>query len=107
MTDPHHNPAITFAAFQGLIRERYFATDSARGAPGTFLLFMEEVGELATSLHENRQGKTPTAAQRANMHEEFADVIAWLMTLANIMGVDVAQALTKYTDPDRVKGVKD
>lgn len=98
---------ITVAGFQNLIRERYFATDSARGAAGTFLLFMEEVGELATSLHENRPGKSPTEAQRANMSEEFADVLAWMMTLANIMGVDVAAALEKYTDPDRVKGVKD
>ena len=98
---------ISVAAFQRLIRDRYYATDSARGAAGTFLLFMEEVGELATSLHENRPGKTPTESQRLNMHEEFADVVAWLMTLANIMGVDVAAALEKYTDPDRVKGVKD
>jgi len=106
MSDSHRAGAseLTVAAFQALIRERYYATDSVRGAPGTFLLFMEEVGELATSLHENRAGKAPTDAQRANMHEEFADVLAWLMTLANIMGVDVAGALSKYTDPDRVKG---
>jgi NTP pyrophosphatase (non-canonical NTP hydrolase) len=98
---------ITVASFQALIRDRYYATDSARGAAGTFLLFIEEVGELATSLHENRPGKSPTDAQRANLSEEFADVMAWMMTLANIMGVDVAAALEKYTDPDRVKGVKD
>lgn len=98
---------ITVAAFQALIRERYYATDSARGAAGTFLLFMEEVGELATALHENRPGKSPTPAQRSNLEEEFADVLAWMMTLANIMGVDVASTLEKYTDPERVKGVKD
>lgn len=98
---------ITVAAFQALIRERYYATDSARGAAGTFLLFMEEVGELATALHDNRPGKSPTPAQRANLDEEFADVLAWMMTLANIMGVDVASTLEKYTDPERVKGVKD
>lgn len=100
-------PNLSVSDFQTLIRDRYYATDSARGPAGTFLLFMEEVGELATALHDNRPGKTPTPDQQANLKEEFADVLAWLMTLANIMQVDVADALTKYTDPDRVKGVKD
>lgn len=101
------SPGLTVAAFQGLIRERYYATDSARGSAGTFLLFMEEVGELATSLHENRPGKAPTPEQRANLGEEFADVFAWLCTLANISGVDLARELAKYTTPGRVEGTKD
>jgi len=99
--------ALTFRAFQELIRERYFATDSARGTPGTFMWLIEEVGELATSLQENAPGKNPTPAQRANLREEFADVIAWLTTLANIHGVDLEEAMTKYTQPGRVEGVKD
>jgi len=99
-------PDVTFREFQQLIRDRYFATDSARGVPGTFMWLIEEVGELATSLQDNAPGKTPTAADRANLVEEFADVIAWLTTLANIANVDLAQALTKYTDLSRVKGVK-
>lgn len=97
---------ITVKQFQDLIRERYFASDNARGPAGTFLLFMEEVGELATALHDNRRGHEPTAEQRANLVEEFADVLAWLSTLANITGVDLEQALEKYTDRERVKGVK-
>lgn len=100
-------PPLTVAAFQDLIRRRYFPTDSARGASGTFVLFIEEVGELATALHENRPGKSPTPEQRANLEEEFADVLAWLMTLANIMGVDMERALAKYTTEGRVQGVKD
>lgn len=104
---PHDHPSITVTAFQDLIRQRYYATDSARGIPGTFMWFIEEVGELSTALMENAPGKTPTETQRANLSEEFADVLAWLMTLANIAGVDLAAALSKYTDPDRVKGVKD
>lgn len=101
--------SLTFAAFQQLIRDRYYATDSARGPAGTFLLFMEEVGELATALHDNRPGKTkpPTPEQRANLEEEFADVLAWLATLANITGVDFDAALSKYTTPGRVEGTKD
>ena len=97
---------ITLAAFQLLIRDRYYATDAARGPAGTFLLLMEEVGELATALHDNRPGVELTPAQRDNLAEEFADVVAWLATLANITGVDLESALTKYTVPGRVEGTK-
>lgn len=97
---------LTFAQFQELIRRRYYATDSARGTPGTFLWFIEELGELATALQDNAPGRSPTPEQRANLEEEFADVLAWLTTLANINGVDLEKALSKYTDEERVKGVK-
>lgn len=108
MTDPSPNtkPIVTIADLQGLIRERYFATDNARGPAGTFLLLMEEVGELATALHDNRPGATPTPEQRDNLAEEFADVLAWLATIANITGVNLTDALTKYTEPGRVTGFK-
>jgi NTP pyrophosphatase (non-canonical NTP hydrolase) len=105
MTTP--TPPVTFRAFQQLIRDRYYPTDSARGPAGTFVLLIEEVGELATALHDNRPGKSPTPEQQANLAEEFADVIAWLATLANIHNVDLDQALAKYTTPGRVEGVKD
>lgn len=77
---------LTLAEFQKLISSRYEATDRARGTPRTFLWFIEEVGELATALNgEDRQ----------NLHEEFADVFAWLCTLANINDVDLAQAVAE------------
>lgn len=99
-------PDVSFREFQQLIRDRYYATDAARGVPGTFMWLIEEVGELATSLQDNAPGQSPTAQERSNLVEEFADVIAWLTTLANIAKVDLAEALTKYTDLSRVKGVK-
>ncbi|CAG0974440.1 dCTP diphosphatase [Phycisphaerales bacterium] len=102
MADP-----LSIRAFQQLIRDRYFATDSARGTPGTFMWLIEEVGELATALQDNAPGKSPTPEQRANLSEEFADVLAWLATLANVNGVDLELALEKYTNPGRVEGVKD
>ncbi len=70
---------------------------------------IEEVGELATALQDNAPGKSPppTAEQRKNLEEEFADVLAWLMTLANINGVEMETALEKYTTPGGVQGVKD
>ncbi len=93
---------LTVKAIQQLIRDRYYATDSARGVPGTFMWFIEEVGELSTALANNAPGKSPTPEERANLDEEFADVLAWLCTLANITGVDLEKALEKYT----VKGVE-
>lgn len=97
---------LTVRQFQELIRGRYHATDSARGTPGTFMWLIEEVGELATALHECAPDRKPTEEQRRNLEEEFADVLAWLATLANVNGVDLTRALSKYTDKDRVKGVK-
>ena len=84
---------LTIAAFQALIRQKYYKTDAARGTPGTFMWFIEEIGELATALQNNAPGKAPTPEQRANLDEEFADVFAWLMTLANINNVNVEAAL--------------
>ena len=89
--------------FQQLIRDRYYATDSARGAAGTFLWFSEEVGELAHALGKLEKG-TP---DRANLDEEFADVLAWLATLANIAGVDLERAIhAKYLADGGPKGTK-
>ena len=106
--DPNPTAAddrLTIDAFQALIRERYYESDAARGAAATFVLLVEEVGELARALH--RTGKpTATDADRANLEEEFADVLAWLTTLANVSGVDLERALGKYTGPGRVEGVK-
>jgi len=100
--------AMTVRGFQRLIKDRYFASDNARGTAGTFLYLTEEFGELATALANcNRPNRPPSDAERSNLEEEFADVLAWLATLANINGVDLADTLVKYTDPDRVQGIKD
>lgn len=101
-----NDPHLTFREFQDLIRERYHETDAARGTAGTFMWLIEEIGELATALHENAPGKEADAAKRANLEEEFADVFAWLTTLANVNNVDLDKALEKYTVRG-VEGVKD
>jgi NTP pyrophosphatase (non-canonical NTP hydrolase) len=82
--------------FQRLIAQKYKKRDRERGIPATFMWFIEEVGELATALANGDQ---------ANKKEEFADVFAWLCTLANISDVDLEKACTKYTDGS-VKGFK-
>jgi NTP pyrophosphatase (non-canonical NTP hydrolase) len=79
---------MTLREFQDFIRRKYYATDSQRGTAGTFLWFVEEVGELASAL---------AGSDEQNKEEEFADVLAWLCTLANINDVDLEKAITKYT----------
>ena len=79
--------ALTLPQLQALIRDAYDAKDRRRGVEGTFMWFMEEVGELSSAL---RRGQEELAA-------EFADVLAWLTTLANIAGVDLDAAVqAKY-----------
>jgi NTP pyrophosphatase (non-canonical NTP hydrolase) len=72
--------------FQRRIEEIYFARDSARGLAGTHMWFCEEVGELTRAL---RRG------QRDELAGEFADVLAWLATLASIAGVDLESAASE------------
>ena len=97
---------MTIHEFQELIRRRYFATDSARGAPGTFLWFAEEVGELAHAIGKHQRGER-SASDRANLDEEFADVMAWLATLANIHDVDLTRAIhEKYVKAGGPEGTK-
>ena len=79
---------ITIREFQQFIRDKYHARDSERGTPGTFMWFIEEVGELATAL---------AGTDQDNKEEEFADVLAWMCTLANINNVDLSKAIEKYT----------
>ena len=83
-------------AFQDLIRRTYYERDSRRGTPGTFLWFMEEVGELASAL---------AGDDEHDKADEFGDVFAWLCTLANINDVDLEAAVAKYTTGD-VSGCK-
>lgn len=89
---------LTIADFQKHIFDRYAKVDRERGWPKTFAYFIEEVGELATAL---------TGEDRANLEEEFADVVAWLCTLANITDVDLAGAIQrKYLGERRPEGHK-
>jgi NTP pyrophosphatase (non-canonical NTP hydrolase) len=75
--------------FQEMMRQLYFKRDSERGVSGTFKWLVEEVEELGEEL---RKGTDKEATEK-----EFADVIAWLASLANIMGIDIEKAaVNKY-----------
>jgi len=94
---------MNIAEFQQLIRDRYYETDSARGPAGTFLWFAEEFGELAEAIGQHLRGD----GNHAHLEEEFADVMAWLATLANITNVDLAKAIErKYIEGGGPKGTK-
>ncbi|HEX8323058.1 MAG TPA: MazG nucleotide pyrophosphohydrolase domain-containing protein [Tepidisphaeraceae bacterium] len=96
------NP-LTVAAFQQHIRDKYETVDRARGSAKTFVWFIEEVGELATALN----GDAQAPAVRANLEEEFADVLAWLCTLANINDVELADVIArKYLGEKPPEGTK-
>lgn len=79
-------PVVTLADFQQLIRQMYLEKDIARGLDGTFMWLIEEIGELAAAL------RSGTLQQRS---DEFADVLAWLATIANVAGVDLTEAVTQ------------
>jgi NTP pyrophosphatase (non-canonical NTP hydrolase) len=79
-------PPLSLSELQALIRKMYMSKDEARGVEGTFMWLMEEIGELATALREG----TPE-----ELALEFADVLAWLATIANVAGVDLEAAVRK------------
>ena len=78
--------SMTLGQLQQRVRDLYGDKDARRGVEGTFMWFMEEVGELS-------------AALRGGDHDErvleFADVLAWLVTLANCTGVDLDEAVAR------------
>ena len=77
---------LTLSDLQRHIRDMYFEKDAARGVEGTFMWLTEEIGELASALRGN---------DRENLAEEFADVIAWLTTIANVAEIDLNEALVQ------------
>jgi len=71
----------------------YGARDAERGRDATFRWLTEEVGELAKALR---------TGDRANLEHEFGDVLAWLASLANQLGLSLDDAAQRYvTDPPR------
>lgn len=88
---------MELSALQQLVKERYFKTDSERGIFHTALWFHEEVGELSSAI---------ASGDKENAKEEFADVLMWLLTLANLMEVDIQQAVDAYLENPRKNPAK-
>ncbi len=76
--------------FQEMMKHLYFKSDSKRGIDGTYIWLVDEVAELGEEL----KGTDKEATEK-----EFADVLAWLTSLANIMEIDLEKAaLNKYNN---------
>ena len=83
---------MEISALQKIVKDRYFKTDNARGLHHTALWFHEEVGELSSAM---------ASGDQQNAKEEFADVLMWLLTLANLMEVDMEKAVEDYLNDPR------
>ena len=83
---------MEISALQKIVRDRYFKTDNERGIYHTALWFHEEVGELSSAI---------ASGDKQNAKEEFADVLMWLMTLANLMEIDMEEVVSTYLNDPR------
>lgn len=80
---------MDLADFQSHMRRLYGARDAERGLARTFAWFTEEVGELSRAIFRGTD---------EDRRHEFADVLAWLVSLAEQTGVDLADAASRYVD---------
>jgi NTP pyrophosphatase (non-canonical NTP hydrolase) len=90
----HLPPNPTLRAFQDYLaavcQEREWTKDTPSEK---FVLFVEEVGELAKAIRKKAGLYEEAARQRTfELEEEFADVFSYLIDLANCFGVDLEQA---------------
>ena len=81
----NENRSLSLRDLQSLIETMYSRKDEARGVDGTFMWLMEEIGELAAALRD----ETP----KDELAAEFADVLAWLATIANVAGINLTEAI--------------
>jgi NTP pyrophosphatase (non-canonical NTP hydrolase) len=80
---------VQLADFQQLMDDLYGAADRERGIPSTVAWLCEELGELAQAV---RKGDT------AEQLHEVGDVLAWLASLANQLGLSLDDAVQRYVD---------
>ncbi len=78
---------MDLAQLQDVIERTFGDRDRERGVPATVAWLAEEVGELAQAVRKGEQ---------AQQVHEFADVLAWVATLANQVGVDLTEAVDRY-----------
>lgn len=80
---------MELSALQDLMDRTYGANDRERGVPATIAWLTEEVGELARAIRKGTRDE--------QLHE-FGDVLAWLASLANQVGISLDDALARYRD---------
>ncbi|HEX9376609.1 MAG TPA: MazG nucleotide pyrophosphohydrolase domain-containing protein [Actinomycetota bacterium] len=80
---------MEISELQDVLRQTYLERDTARGADGVFRWMVEEVGEVARAMRSN---------DPAALEHEFSDVLAWLGSLANLLGVNLERAAGRYAN---------
>jgi len=80
---------VDLAAFQSLMASTYGARDRARGTAATVAWLAEELGELAQAV---RKGSPE------QQRHELGDVLAWLASLAEQLGLSLDEAAGRYAD---------
>jgi len=87
MPDSMHpsDSQLSLSKCQRIIRKTYLEKDSKRGVDATFLYFVSEVGELAEAIREGE-----------NLEKEFADCTAWLMSVANLLDIDLEKCMKSF-----------
>jgi NTP pyrophosphatase (non-canonical NTP hydrolase) len=78
---------VDLATFQELMHAQYGLRDLERGTEATVAWLAEEVGELAKAV---RKGS------REDRVHELGDVLAWLASLANQLGLSLDEAAARY-----------
>lgn len=87
---------LTLREVQKLMKSMFYERDSSRGVHATFTWLVEEIGELAEAILDNN---------KESIEEEIADVVAWTLSLANLLGVDVETAIRKKYCRGEVCGI--
>ena len=80
---------MTLVELQALMARTYGDRDASRGIPATVAWLTEELGELAQAA---RKGS------RAQQVHELGDVLAWLASLANQLGIGLDEAVARYAE---------
>lgn len=89
LTVPGYGAGVDLHQLQDVIERTFGDRDRRRGVPATVAWLAEEIGELAQAV---RKGN------REQQIHEFGDVLAWVATLANQMGIDLTEAIERYAD---------
>ncbi|MEE8395306.1 MAG: hypothetical protein V3S29_04570 [bacterium] len=79
---------VTLAALQRYVRRMVSAREFTTDRDRVFILLVEEIGELARELSDRR--RDPGRAVRQNLAHEIADVLLYLIDVANGFGIELA-----------------
>ncbi|MCP4763032.1 MAG: nucleotide pyrophosphohydrolase [archaeon] len=99
---------MQISEFQKLMNELYLNKDSKRGINGTFMWFIEEIGEFSEVLRQYiaEDNNDSKIGKKKRIGEEMADIIAWLSSIANLLDIDLQKAMfDKY--PNKCKKCSD